>query len=256
MVDGQAANSGFLRPMWMRLGMAPWVLALMVMVVLVAARFYAAFGPPSAHWLFLAQVGATWLLPAIFLTAEGRRAIGLCRAHGGLGPIALCGAIGAAVGLAFFAVSMNAHGAPADSWIASVRAQMQLDTLRKAMGPAGILAMLAVPVLIMMPVGEEILFRGMVQQAFALRWNWVRGMAVNGLAFGLVHLHAHGLTHDAAGFHLRWVSGGLFVLGGVALSALFTLCRMRTGSLFAAMAAHAGCNGAVITAVVLGPAYS
>ncbi len=57
----------------------------------------------------------------------------------------------------------------------------------------------------------------------------VRGMAVNGLAFGLVHLHVHGLTHDAAGFHLRWVSGGLFVLGGVVLSALFTLCRMRTG---------------------------
>jgi len=256
MACGEAANSGFLRPIWMRLGMEAWLLVVVVMAVLVAARFYAVFGPASARWLFLAQVGVMWLLPAIFLTAGGRRAIGLRGARGGVGAIALCGAIGAMAGLALFAISMNLHGTPADNWIASVRAQMQLDAMRKAMGPAGILAMLAVPVLVLMPVGEEILFRGVLQQAIAMRWNWAVGMAVNGLAFGLVHLHVYGLTCDASGFHVRWLSGGLFVLAGVALSALFTLCRMRTGSLFAAMAAHAGCNGAVIAAVVLVPACS
>ena len=226
---------------------------LIVLAMLAGARFYAVFGPAQVRWLFLAQVLVMWLLPAIFLTREGWRAIGLSSPRGGAAAIALCVAIGVLAGLAFFAISMNAHGLPADSWIASVRTGMQLDEMRKAMGPAAIFGLLAVPVLIVTPVGEEILFRGLIQQAFAMRWNWIVGMVVNGLAFGLVLLHVHGLTHDAAGFHLRLVSGELFVLGGVALSALFTQCRMQTGSLFAAMAAHAGCNAAVISAVVLVP---
>lgn len=250
----QCADPEFLRPFWQRLGIAPWVLSLGLLAALSAARFYAIFGPPQVRILFLAQCLVMWLLPPIFLSRRGRQAMGLGRPRGSVAAIVFCAAIGVMAGLAFLAVSMNAHGPPQDNWIASVRAGMQLDQMRAAIGPAAILSILAVPVLIVTPVGEEILFRGLIQQAFAMRWNWFAGMAVNSLAFGLVHLHVHGLTHDAAGFHLRVFSGGLFVLGGAVLGALFTLCRLRTGSLFASMAAHAGCNAAVIAAVVLVPA--
>jgi uncharacterized protein len=244
----------FLRPFWKQLKIPPWVLSLLVLAILAGVRFYSVFGPPRMRFLFLVQALVMWLLPAIFLSAAGPQAIGLVRPCRGAGALALCAAIGVVAGLVLFSVSTSLHGSPSDNWIASVRAGMQLDRMRAVMGPAAILAMLAVPALIVTPVGEEILFRGLIHQAFTMRWNWIAGIAVNSLAFGLVHLHVHGLTHDAAGFHLRVVSGGMFVLGGALLSAVFTLCRMRTGSLFAAMAAHAGCNTAVIAAIVLAPA--
>jgi uncharacterized protein len=245
------AEPGFLRPTWKRFGIAPWALALTVLAVLASVRFYGVFGPPQVRILFLVQAVAMWLLPAIFLTGEGRQAIGLRVPRRGVGIIALCGPIGVIIGLALFAVSMRAFGSGADSWISSVRAGMQLEQMRRAMGTAGILAVLAVPALVVTPVGEEILFRGLIQQAFAMRWNRIVGMAVNSLAFGLVHLHVHGLWRDAAGFHLRVGSGVLFVLSGAMISVLFTFCRERTGSLFGAMAAHAGCNAAVIFPLVL-----
>lgn len=256
MREEHVAGREMLRPVWNRTGIAPWILSLLVLVPLTGARFYAVFGPPEARFLFLLQFIVMWLLPVIFLSREGRKEIGLCWPRGGAAAITLCAVIGVIAGLALFAVSAIGHGSPADNWMASVRTGMQLEQMRAAMGPAVILAVLAVPVLIVTPVGEEILFRGLMQQAFAMRWNAVVATAVNALAFGLVHLHVHGLVREAAGFHLRAVSGGLFVLGGAAVSVLLTLCRMRSGSLFAAMAAHAGCNAAVISAVVLVPIHS
>ena len=72
---------------------------------------------------------------------------------------------------------------------------------------------------------------------------------VNGLAFGLIHLHVHGLWRDASGFHLRLVSGSLMVLLLAIASAGFTFCRLRFNSLYAAMVAHAACNLAMISAI-------
>ena len=43
-------------------------------------------------------------------------------------------------------------------------------------------------------------------------------------------LHVHGLWHDAAGFHLRLISGALMVILLAGLGATLTLCRLWTGS--------------------------
>jgi membrane protease YdiL (CAAX protease family) len=118
---------------------------------------------------------------------------------------------------------------------------------------AAALAAVLLPAMIVSPIGEELLFRGLIQQSFARRWNVVIATVVNGLAFGLVHLHVHGLWRDAAGFHLHLVSGALMVLLMAGLSAVFTLCRMRSGSLYAAMVAHSACNLAMIGAIFLHP---
>ena len=100
------------------------------------------------------------------------------------------------------------------------------------------------------PVGEEFLFRGLIQQSFTLRWNAVIATLVNG--YGLLHLlHVHGLWRDAAGFPLWLVSGALMVLLLAGLGATFTLCRLWTGSLWCVVVADAACNLAMISAIFL-----
>jgi membrane protease YdiL (CAAX protease family) len=144
---------------------------------------------------------------------------------------------------------MILYGNSPDNWNLSIRDSFQIDQLRALMPRVVVYAVITLPAMILTPIGEEILFRGIIQQSFTLRFNALFATLVNGLAFGLIHLHVHGLWRDAAGFHLRLVSGMLMVLLLAASSAVFTLCRIRSGSLFTAMAAHAACNLVMISAV-------
>ncbi|MGD0681105.1 MAG: CPBP family intramembrane glutamic endopeptidase [Terracidiphilus sp.] len=244
--------SSFLRPFWNRLAIQPWLLFLLVLAVLAAARFYSAFGPPQARILFLLHILVMWTLPFLFLTRQGRRDVGLCRK--GITPVALvlCSLAGVAGGLLIFWIGMALYGNSPDNWCVSIRDSFQLNQMLAVMSPAAAFAVIALLTMSFTPIGEEFLFRGLIQKSFTLRWNAAIATLVNGFAYGLLHLlHVHGLWHNAAGFHLRLISGALVVLLLAGLGATFTLCRLCTGSLWCAVVAHAACNLAMISAIFL-----
>ena len=242
-------SSGFLRAFWSRTPVPPWLLSLLVLVVLAAARYYAVLGPPSARILFPLHCLVMWVLPFFFLTPQGRRQIGLRKPAKTVSNLAVSAFAGASSGFAVFILGMAIYGNSPDNWCVSIRDAFQFDQLRTLMSPAVLFAAIVFPAMILTPAGEEILFRGFIQQAFTFRWNAFIATLVNGLAFGLIHLHVHGLWHDSSGFHLRLVSGSLMVLLLAAVSIGFTLCRLRSNSLYAAMVAHAACNLAMVTAI-------
>jgi len=254
-VSPKAPNQpSFLRPSlsrvpWSRFTVPPWLLSLGVLAILAAARYYAVLGPPQARILFLIHCLVMWALPFILLTPKGRGEIGL-RKQGNTGSaLAFSALAGAGCGLAIFAIGMAVYGASPDNWNLSIRDSFRMSEMLTVMPQAAAFAVIALPALILTPIGEEILFRGLIQQAFTSRWNATFATLVNGLSFGLMHLHVHGLWQDAAGFHLRIVSGALMVLLLAGASAVFTLCRLRSGSLWMAMIAHAACNLAMIAVV-------
>jgi hypothetical protein len=248
--SGNSDGSSFLYPFWNRLGIPPWVLSLLVLALLAAARFYSAFGPPQARILFLLHILVMWTLPFLFLTRQGRREIGLRKQGNSAVNLLLSALAGAVCGLAFFAIGMALFGNSPDNWNLSIRDSFQLNQMLAVMSPAAVFAVIALSTMSFTPIGEEFFFRGLIQQSFALRWNAAIAMLVNGFAYGLMHLlHVHGLWHDAAGFHLRIVSGGLMVLLLAGLGAVLTLIRLRTGSMWCAVVSHAACNLAMISAV-------
>ena len=246
--------SSFLCAPWSRIPISPWLFSLLVLAILTAARFYAVFGgSPWGRILFLLDFLAMWALPFLVLTAQGRREIGLRKQGNTASALALSALAGACSGFAVYAAGMVLYGSSPDNWCVSIRDAFHLAEMRAAMPLAVAFAAVVLPAMIVSPIGEELLFRGLIQQSFARRWNVVIATVVNGLAFGLVHLHVHGLWRDAAGFHLHIVSGALMVLLMAGVSAVFTLCRLRSGSLYAAMVAHSACNLAMIGAVFLYP---
>jgi hypothetical protein len=246
--DRQTPN--LLLPFWGRLGITPWSFSLLIFAVLAAARFGAAFGPPPWRILFLVHVLAMWALPWIFLNAQGRGEIGLCRPAKTFLALTLSAIAGSIAGWLCFALG---HATPHDSpanLLASVRHGLQLEQMRAALPLSVILVAIGVPAVILTPVGEEILFRGIMQQALAQRFNRTAATLVQGVAFGIVHLQLVALWRDAGGFHFRWLAGAATVGGCVLLAALFTACRTRSGSLYASMAAHAACNLTMLGAVI------
>ncbi len=243
-------TGGFLCAPWNRIRIAPWLLSLLVLTVLAAARFYSAFGPPQARILFLLHILVMWTLPFLFLTRQGRREIGLRKQGNSAFNMLLSALAGAVCGLAFFAIGMALYGDSPDNWCVSIRDSFQLNQMLAFMSPAAVFAVITLSTMSFTPIGEEFLFRGLIQQSFTMRWNAVVATLVNGFAYGLMHLlHVHGLWHDAAGFHLRLISGALMVILLAGLGATLTLCRLWTGSLWCAVVAHAACNLAMISAI-------
>jgi hypothetical protein len=245
-------TSRFLRPFWNRLAIPPWLLSLLVLTVLAAARFYSAFGPPQASILFLLHILVMWTLPFLFLSRPGRRDIGLQRQGATPIALALCSLAGVLGGLTIFWIGMALYGNSPDNWCVSIRESFHLSQMLAVMSPVAAFTVIALLTMSFTPIGEEFLFRGLIQQSFTLRWNAVIATLVNGFGYGLIHLlHVHGLWHDTAGFHLRLVSGALVVLLLASLGAVFTLCRLWTGSLWCSVVAHAACNLAMISAIFL-----
>lgn len=108
-----------------------------------------------------------------------------------------------------------------------------LESLPAVLTPGSPLKMLgeAAIVAVAAPVVEEVLFRGVLLHRWAHRWDLRTGIVLSSILFGLLHVEP--LGH--------------FVFG-VAMCALY----LRTGSLWAPIAAHAINNGLVVLMVAPG----
>ena len=245
-----SSQSDFLKPFWIALFGPPWLASLAVLVALAAVRFFAVLSPYSLQELFFLQTVAMWALPFIFLTPTGRREIGLT-AHGmTLFSMAASGFAGAVCGFLFFSLGMVLYGNSPENWCISIRNYLHVDEMLGLMSPLGLFGLYSLPAIFLNPIGEEILFRGFIQQAFTRRFNAAFATLVSSLLFGLLYLCLHGIWHDAAGFHLRLGSAALAVLLMACVGTVFTLCRTLSGSLWPAMAAHAAFNLTTLAATI------
>jgi membrane protease YdiL (CAAX protease family) len=232
----------FLKPIWTALLGPPWLVSLVVLMVLAGVRFFAVLSPYALQELFFLQTMAMWALPFIFLTTNGRRQIGLTE-HGMTASSMLLSVLaGAACGFLFFALGMAIYGDSPNNWCISIRNYLHFDEMRGLLTPLELFGIYSLPAIFLNPVGEEILFRGFIQESFAQRFNPRFATLVNSLLFGLVYLSLHGIWHDASGYHLRLASAALAVVLMGCVGGVFTLCRTLSGSLWPAMAAHAAFN--------------
>jgi membrane protease YdiL (CAAX protease family) len=192
-----------------------------------------------------------WALPFLYLTASGRREIGLSFHGVTLASIMLSAIAGAVCGLVLFGLGNVIYGDSPNNWCISIRNYLHFEEMRGLMPPLGLLALYALPAIFLNPIGEEILFRGVIQQFFARRFNPAIATLVNSVLFALIYLCLHGLWRDAASFHIRLGSAALAVFLMAGVGAVVTLCRTLSGSLWAAMAAHAAFNLTLLGAAIL-----
>src|SRR5208282_3235542 len=122
-------------------------MSLLLFPALAVARLCAVFGPPQFQVLFPLHVLAMWALPWIFLSAQGRRGIGLSKPRKWLLPLALSGIGGGIAGLLCFVVSRAApHDSPSNL-LAVIQKSLELEQMRAAMPLGMIFVAIGVPAL-------------------------------------------------------------------------------------------------------------
>ena len=243
-------ESVLLKPFWASFIGPPWVVALVFYLAIALVRFFAFLGPYSLQELFFLQTVAMWASPFIFLTPAGRRRIGLTSRGLSAKALLLSALAGAIYALAFFSLGMALYGYSPDNWCTSIRAYLHIDEMRGLMPPIGLFALYALPALFLNPIGEEMVFRGFIQESFAERFNPAVASVVNAVLFGLIYLSLHGLWRNETGLHLRLGSAALAVLLLACVAGMFTLCRRLSGSLWAPIAAHGAFNLAFLAAAI------
>jgi uncharacterized protein len=253
-MNSQAASTphetDLLKPFWISIIGPPWLVSLIVYGLIAFVRFFAFLGPFSLQELFFIQAVAMWALPFILLTEGGRREIGFSEQGLTLSSVLLSALAGVACATAFFSLGIALYGDSPNNWCTSIRTYLHLDEMRGIMSPLGLFGLFALPAIFLNPVGEEILFRGFIQQSFARRFNRVIGTVISSVLFGLIYLYVHGIWRDAAGFHLRLGSAAIAVSLMACIGFVFTLCRTVSGSLWPAMIAHAAFNLTLLAAAI------
>jgi membrane protease YdiL (CAAX protease family) len=208
-------------------------------ILFAAIRGFGMLGPQAARPLIPLGFVIMMILPFIFLAAEGRRQIGLRKSNArfayvvavlyGVGAASLC-----------FALGVFLFDKGPDNWFITIRnyymgqvpgaVDMPLQTFFIAV---------TVPALIFSPIGEEIFFRGFLQDALQTRFALQLSMVIESGIFGLVHLFHHGLVRSTDGIHFYPLSGILWVMLMFLTAYGFAVLRKRSGSIYPAIAAHA-----------------
>jgi hypothetical protein len=209
----------------------PLATAALLFVVLAVVRI------PAAYVTVLLPLSLV-LTPLVVIAAPRR-----LRSEIGLAPVRSGRALAEGVGVVVlsYAVAVGACvgtlGTGRDNWASGLLAVF--DGWVAATGSGHTVALIALAVLclgVLVPVAEEVCYRGLLLHALMTRWGPVTGAVVTSAAWAVVHLGDYGL-HP---LNLAVVAGmvpSVFLMG-LAL----TSCRLRTGSVFASAAAQGIAN--------------
>jgi membrane protease YdiL (CAAX protease family) len=227
-----------LRPIWARTFRRAWILNLVLFFILSGIRCYGLFGPTDARMLVMLSFFLMWFLPFIFYSKAGRKTIGISRIQHA--QWLLWGTIIAALAsLIVFFIGYELYGFGADNWFISLRDSVEIDETLLQLPRLQLFWIYTIPAMLFSPIGEELYFRGMIHSSIEKHKGAWAATAVNAAAFGAVHLLHHGFRWTSAGLQFAGVSGWLWFVLMLALSWFFTQCRLKSGSIWPAAAAHA-----------------
>jgi membrane protease YdiL (CAAX protease family) len=230
-----------LRAAW-RPALGNGVLLAAVLAALAAVvRGVGMLGPRRLFWILPVGFVLMALTPHIFLSREGRRRAGFRLPRRPLWILwgLLLGALAAVL---CYWLGVTLFGDTPDNWFVSVRGSFPVRAGMGELTTAQIFWIVSIPSLIFSPLGEEIFFRGFLQQVVEERSNHRRGVLVDAGCFALVHLFHHGIQRLDGGFRILPISGALWMALIFGVGVLFAFLRRRTGSLAAPIVSHAAFN--------------
>ena len=126
-----------------------------------------------------------------------------------------------------------------DNWYVSIKNSYLRTFDTTGMPVQQLFIIFTIPALIFSPIGEEIFFRGFLQEALATKFTYRNAMIADSLFFALIHIFHHGIVKDLAGqIHFYPVSGLIWVLLMFVTAITFALLKQKSGSIYPAIVSH------------------
>lgn len=231
-----------LKDYWKRYGVSAISVALGFAILFAAIRGVGMLGSQLFRPLIPLGFVMMMVLPFIFLRKEGRRQIGLTKSLALRNYVTaiVYGAIAASV---CFVLGVLLFDRSTDNWFITIRNYYLTQVPGSGeMSLSSFFIIATIPALIFSPIGEEIFFRGFLQDALQTRFGLRESMVIESAMFGFVHLFHHGLVSTADGIQFYPLSGAIWVILMFSTAYLFALIRKWSGSIYPPIVAHAVFN--------------
>jgi uncharacterized protein len=217
-----------------------FAIVLILVGVFAAMRFFGMFGGASLRWVLPLSFMLMMAMPWLLLSKSGREQIGLQKPTRSCYWLAM--ALGALAAAGCFLLGLTLFGTGADNWFTSIA-----NNYRGTMNTNGFAwwklhLIFTLPALLFSPIGEELFFRGLLQRTLEERLSKPSSTVIECSAFGLIHLCHHGVLATAAGLSFLPLSGAIWATLMFGVAFLFAWLKLRSGSLYTAMASHAAFN--------------
>jgi len=95
------------------------------------------------------------------------------------------------------------------------------------------------------PIGEELLYRGIIHQSFVSKFGNNKASIIDSLAFAVVHLAHFGIIFSNGSWSFLIIPGLLWMSFMFLSSRLFFYCKTKSQSIYGAIICHAGFNFAM-----------
>ncbi|MGB5170465.1 MAG: CPBP family intramembrane glutamic endopeptidase [Eudoraea sp.] len=95
------------------------------------------------------------------------------------------------------------------------------------------------------PIGEELLYRGLIHQSFVPLFGDNKASIIDSLAFAVVHLAHFGLIFSTGGWKFVFIPAMIWMALMFFSSRLFFYCKKKANSIYGAIVCHAGFNFAM-----------
>lgn len=234
-------SAPLLRRPWIPLFGDGFWLAIALAVGAAAVRAVGMLGPQRLFWILPVGFTLMALTPYLFFSQAGRRRAGLRlprRPQWILWGL-LLGVLGAVF---FYWLGVTLFGETNDNWFVSVRRAFPVSAEMAGVSTAQLFWILTIPSLIFSPIGEEIFFRGFLQQTVEERFNHRTGVIFDAGWFAAVHVVHHGIVRIDGQIEILPLSGAIWVALIFGLGVLFAFLRQKSGSLIAPILSHAAFN--------------
>lgn len=233
-----------MKPFWLRL--IPYGTLFGVLLILL-------FGIPRFIIVFRANMNGDysvlslvflfmWITPFVFLTRQGRTGMGMRKPSK---PIWLLYAVvlGVIACVVVYLIGTVLYDTSISNWFEYISWSYQ-HQLTSASPDDKIIYFFIFSLIGMTfsPIGEELLYRGIIHQSIARSHGKTTATIADGSAFALTHLAHFGIVFHDQQWSLLVVPAFLWVILMFLVSLLFSICRDRSGSIVGAIICHAAFN--------------
>ncbi|MCD7974132.1 MAG: CPBP family intramembrane metalloprotease [Candidatus Azobacteroides sp.] len=236
-----------LRRFWARYFNFDWKLGLLLICIFVVLRFIIAlnnarYGGSSAIFLLFLSM---WFVPIIFLTSEGRKAIGIRKPDKWIKLFYsfLAGGLFCAVTylITYLLYGYSIH----NSFVYMSRVYGFTLEMLEGFRYQFFFISLCMS-MTFSPIGEEILYRGVIHGCFVGKYGENKASVIDSLVFMIVHLPHFEIIYDSGKWSFPFFPALLWMVSMFLVSRLFFRCKMYSHSIWGAVLAHSGYNGVMM----------
>jgi len=187
-----------------------------------------------------------WLTPFLLLKREGRKLMGI-RAAKNLQSLVSSFFLGILACVLLFFLAKFLYHETIENWFVYISKSYSSIPVAELKGDNRHLyfALFALIGMTFSPIGEELLYRGLVHQSFVQKFGNNKASIIDSLAFASVHLAHFGIVYISGSWKFLFIPAIVWLTLMFLCSRLFFYCRKTSASVYGAIICHAGFNFAM-----------